>query len=175
MSRLPEVTSFPASLLIHDLAAWPSLRRWGVAALVMLGVWAASALWSPAQASHVNWSIGINVPGGAMVVGEHRPIAVYPAPVYRSHTYPVYPAPVYPSFPYPAVTYPAYPVAVYPPPARVYDYAPRVHAPRHRHPGHHDRYDRYDHNGRYPDQHRNPYSHGGSRHWDDGRGRWDRR
>lgn len=166
MSRLPEVTSYPASMPVHDVALWPSLGRWGVATLIALAAWAVGALWSPAQANGVNWSFGVNVPGGAIVVGEHRPVAVYPAPVYRSHSYPVYPAPVYP-----AVTYPAYPVAVYPPPARVYDYAPRVHAPRHPYRHH----DRYGDNGRYPDHHRNPYAHGGSRHWDDGRGRWDHR
>lgn len=171
MSRLPEVTSYPASLLIHDLAAWPSLGRWGAASLIALGAWAVGALWSPAQANGVNWSFGVNVPGGAVLVGEHRPVPVYPAPVYRSHAYPVYPAPVYP-----AVTYPAYPVVVYPPPAQVYEYAPRVHAPRYpyRHPhGHHDR---YGDNGWYPDRHRNPYAQGGGyRQWDGGIERWGHR
>ncbi|MBY0464741.1 MAG: hypothetical protein K2W33_07330 [Burkholderiales bacterium] len=144
------------------------MGRWTTVALVALGVWTAGALLSPAQANGVNWSFGLTVPGGAIVVGEHRPVAVYPAPVYRSHAYPVYPAPaypapVYPSPVYPAVTYPAYPAVVYGPPARVvapapWGYAPhRGYAPPPHHHRFHGRHDGYD------------------RHGDDRRDRWDHR
>ena len=164
MSRLPEATSFPASTLVHDVALWPSLGRWSIAALVALGVWTVTALLSPAQANGVNWSFGVHVPGGAIVVGEHRPVAVYSNPVYPAVAYPAYPV---------------YPAPVYAPPARVYapvpwgygshrGYAPPPPPPHHhRHHGYHHGY----HNDRHPDSH----AYRGGRHWDDGRGGWDRR
>lgn len=142
MSRLPEATSFPVSMPVHDVALWPSLGRWTTAALVALGVWTAGTLFSPAHANGVNWSFGVNVPGGAVLVSDYRPpVAVYSAPVY------------------PAVSYPVYPAPVYAPPVRVYEPAPWGYAPPPRHHRHHH------HPERYPD----------GRHWDDGRGGWDRR
>lgn len=149
MSRLPEATSFPASIPVHDVALWPSLGRWTTAALVALGVWTAGTLFSPAQANGVNLSFGVHVPGGAIVVGDHRPVAVYSNPVYPAVAYPVYPAP-----------------PVYGPPVRVYQPAPWGYAPPPHHPRHHHRH----HGGD-----RDPYAYGGGRHWDDGGGRWGHR
>lgn len=156
MSRLPEATSYPASIPVHDVALWPSMGRWTLAALVALGVWTATALFSPAQANGVNWSFGVHVPGGAIVVGDHRPVAVYPNPVYPAVAYSAYPA------------YPVYPAPVYAPPARVYTPAPwgygshRGYAPPQPHHRHH---------GYRNERHGGPYGHGGGRHWDDGGGR----
>lgn len=148
MSRLLEATSFSASMPVHDVALWPSLGRWTTAALVALGVWAAGALWSPAQANGVNWSIGIQVPG-VIAVGNNRPAVVYP-----SHGYPVA---------YPVVTYPqpTYLPVVYPPPAPVYGYPPRAHVPP---PHHHWRHHGHGHR---PERQHGPYAQGG-RAWDDG-------
>ncbi len=161
MSRLPEATSFPASMPVHDVALWPSLGRWTLA-LLALGVWTASVLFSPAQANGVNWSFGVHVPGGAIVVGEHRPVAVYPNPVYPAVAYSAYPA------------YPVYPAPVYAPPARVYTPVPWGHRPHHVAPPPHP----HRHHGYRDDRHPSPYAHGGGRHGGDGRGGrgdWDRR
>lgn len=165
MSRLPEAASLPVSTPVHDVALWPRMGRWTAAALVALGVWTAGTLLSPAQANGVNWTLGVNVPGAAIVVGDHRPVAAYPAPVYA--------APVYAPVGYPVATYPVYPAPVYVPPARVYQpissgygSVREFHAPPHHY---HHRHHRH-HGG-----HHEPYGHNGGRPWDDGGGRWGHR
>lgn len=110
------------------------------AALVALGTVAAGS----AQASNVQWSVGINLPPVGTVISN--------APVYQ----PYYePAPVYVQ-PAPEVVYrPAPPVYYRPAPVVVYRPVP-VYGPGYYgrgvirsgweggHRGHHDRYDRYD-------------------------------
>ncbi|MCE9660718.1 MAG: hypothetical protein K8R60_19485 [Burkholderiales bacterium] len=69
-----------------------------------------------ANAGHVNWSVGINLPLAPVVSSGP---AYYPAPAYYGA--PVYGAPTY----YPEATY--YAPSYYPAPVV---YAPRVYAPR---------------------------------------------
>ncbi len=74
-----------------------------------------------ANAGHVNWSIGINLPVATVVSsgpGYYAAPGYYGAPVYGA---PVYGAPVY----YPEASY--YAPSYYPAPVV---YAPRVYAPR---------------------------------------------
>ena len=134
MSHLPNHPAGPYSASVHDVSLWPSAGRWlGVAALAV-GAWLATALFQPAQAGGVNWSIGVTFPGAV----------AYPAqPVYQ--TYPA--APVYPAYPshqaYPAqpvVVYPARPVVypVMPVPAPVYGY--RGYREQRHHHHHHERH-----------------------------------
>lgn len=100
-----------------------------------VGVAAAGALFAAASANAgTNWSVGINVPGVAVGIGEPAPVYYEPAPVYVRPA-PVYepPPPVY-YRPAPAPVYRPAPV-YYGPPAAYYD-AP---GERWRHRHHHRR------------------------------------
>jgi len=99
---------------------WLSAKTW------LLGLVAVAAV-GTAQASGVNWSIGIQSPGVAVGVSNSRPVAVYPQPVYAQ---PVYGAPVYVQ---PQPVYQVQPVVTYGRPVVVYQPAPVWVPPGHRH------------------------------------------
>lgn len=82
---------------------------------LLLAAAAAATLFTAtaANAGHVNWSVGINLPPVGTVVSSP---GYYPAPYYGVPAPAYYPEPVY----YSAPTY--YPAPVY--------YSPRVYAPR---------------------------------------------
>lgn len=94
-----------------------SLLRWLAVALLPLLVWLASAGVSGASANEVAWSLGVQMPGAVVQVGQAPRVVVNPHPqvVYPQVAYPVYsPYPRYPAYP----SYPAHPI--YQPPQPVY-------------------------------------------------------
>lgn len=117
MSRLPEASFSHAAREPGQVGPLSGGVRWVVTLAVATAAWATLALFQPAQARDIDWSVGVQLPGTVLQARTSPPVVVYAPPSYPVvvhqapshpvlvHQAPVYVSPVYQAMPPPRVVY----------------------------------------------------------------------